>query len=373
MAEITSFADLIRQSSFLGAGGKPEGQRDIDKANQIFGTIKKGGDDYLASSTQTLPIIKNLLEAKAAKLKIGDSEYAQSPEQRDLANRFTESQIQKNMRGENGKKFINESDYRARVAKGEVLSPNEYQIVQDPTAGEKPKTYISESDWRRRSASGEQLSARDFQIVPDPLVTEQAGTINPAQAGTYTLAQESMQNIANASKVLFPDGTPQSFQRGTATSSNIPGSALPVIGNLIPNASPFNKDAQNVNRWIGNALTARQLIQTGVTARPDETQALVRRFMAGVASNPEAAMSALKELSGFYEDYNTVLTTRKPLPPRPMTNLDAILNGNVTAGTSGVETNDDVPVGTIQKGEGNLDYRYIGGGRYNQSNWVRVQ
>ena len=318
---MADLADLIQKLSYYQAGGNDPGQSTLEKVDKGLGIVDNTIADVLA-------IKKANLSNKATQLDISGKEYEQSPEIKDLGQRKTESEIFKNYRGDRkeNRKFITESDFRKRFEAGEVLSPDEYQIVQDPVANEKDRIYISESEWRKRTANGEQISARNYQIVPDTVPTELAGTIPPDKAGVYTLSVESIKNIGNAVKTLFPDGTANSFKRDIAIKSNIPGSDLPIVGGLIPNAAPFSKEGQNVNRWIGNALSGRQLIQTGVAARPDETQALVRRFMAGAVSNPESAKQAFEELSGFYTDYNTVLTTRKPVPPRPTPVLDALLS-----------------------------------------------
>jgi len=146
--------------------------------------------------------------------------------------------------------------------------------------------------------------------ISEQRAKDKSGQVPAAQIGHYTLAQESMRNIDDVKKILFPKGTPESFNRGAAVKSNIPGSNLPIIGNVIPDVMPWSKEGQDIYRQIGEALAAKQLIKTGVAARPDETRAMTKRFMAGIESNPESAFSALNELGEFYQNYISNLKTK---------------------------------------------------------------
>ncbi len=130
--------------------------------------------------------------------------------------------------------------------------------------------------------------------------------IPAAEIGKVSLAQESIKNIEDIKKILFPDGTPKSFQRNTATWSNIPGATAPVIGAVIPERG-VKANEQDVYRKMGAALSGRQLIQTGVAARPEETAKLVGQFSPGLFSNSTSALRGLNELQDFYRSYlNTV-------------------------------------------------------------------
>src|SRR3990167_255228 len=104
------------------------------------------------------------------------------------------------------------------------------------------------------------------------------GQVAGAQTGIYTLAQEALRNVGDVRKVLFPKGTPESFNRMAAIKSNVPGSDIPLIGRAIPDVAPFSQEGQDVYRQIGEALAAKQLIKTGVAARIDETRSMAKRF-----------------------------------------------------------------------------------------------
>jgi len=113
-------------------------------------------------------------------------------------------------------------------------------------------------------------------------------------AGRVTLAKESLGNIKDIRSILFPDGTPKSFKRGVAFGSNLPGPGK---------ALPLAKDSQTVNRKMGASLAGRQLIQTGMAARPEETAKLVAQFAPNAFSNSTSAWDALNELETFYNSY----------------------------------------------------------------------
>lgn len=143
-------------------------------------------------------------------------------------------------------------------------------------------------------------------VIEQQKQEELAKGIPPAQAGLDTLAEESIKNIGDIKKTLFPSGTTESFRRKTAGKSNIPMSWLP----LMPQVAPFSEDAQNIYRKMGVALSGRQLIQTGVAARPEETQRLIQQFAPNLFSNPKSALKGLNELEDFYKNYRQTLRTK---------------------------------------------------------------
>lgn len=143
--------------------------------------------------------------------------------------------------------------------------------------------------------------------------------------GKISLAQESIKNINDIEKILFPDGTDESFDRGIAARGNMPGLVLPFFGKVTPrvaadnpldNNQTENKRAelgQTFGRKIGSSLAARSLIQTGVASRPEEIQALYQQYAPNFFSSPKSAREGLKELRKFYEDYLTNALPEKRL------------------------------------------------------------
>lgn len=142
-----------------------------------------------------------------------------------------------------------------------------------------------------------------------------------ADSGKLALAKEGLQNIEDIKEMLYPDGTGASFDRGAAFASNIPGVDLPVLGRVTPRSLPFNSKAQNLARKMGTALSARQIIQTGVAARPDEIARLFDEFAPRLSSGGQSSLDALNQLQDFYRDYikttapgriNTTVKSNKP-------------------------------------------------------------
>lgn len=78
---MADLADLIRQLSFYQSGGRPEGQRDIDKINALFGNIKGIADSHRS-------IIADSLAAKKAQLENQKIEREGTP----LTDRFQKVQ-----------------------------------------------------------------------------------------------------------------------------------------------------------------------------------------------------------------------------------------------------------------------------------------
>lgn len=117
--------------------------------------------------------------------------------------------------------------------------------------------------------------------------------VTSADAGREALAKEGIKNILKMRKELYPDGTPKSFQRSEAFKSRA------AKGKAFPNST----EGQRLYRLGSTAISGRQLISTGVAARPDETKALTDAFIADAFSNPEAHFEGLQQLEDFYKDY----------------------------------------------------------------------
>lgn len=167
------------------------------------------------------------------------------------------------------------------------------------------------------AGSGDALVPSQFNALGvatgymNPVAEKQKEIIKgPAEAavGKIALANESIKNIDDIKKALFPDGTPKSFDRNAAFQGNTPHPKLPFVGDVGPQFIPTEK-GQDIFRKMGASLSARQLIQTGVAARPEETEKLVSQFAPNAFSNPESAFKGLNELQNFYKDY---LNTAQP-------------------------------------------------------------
>lgn len=171
------------------------------------------------------------------------------------------------------------------------FSANDYEMVATEfSASGRPKGFKKELT---REAESRQ---KEEELKQKEIIQGVSGDIG----GRLTLAKESIKNIDDIRKILFPGGTPESFKRTTAFASNLPLGALPIF----PQRT-WGKAEQDVFRKMGVALSGRQLIQTGVAARPEETSRLIAQFAPSVGSNPDAAWNALNELEDFYKSYIT--------------------------------------------------------------------
>lgn len=135
------------------------------------------------------------------------------------------------------------------------------------------------------------------------------------KTGLYNLSKESIGNIENIKDVLFPnkdaknfDERAKSFDRGAAFQSNTPNLKLPFNVQVGPDFISTEK-GQDVYRWASTAVSAKQLIQTGVAARPDETKKLVQAFIPGAVSSSRSSLKGLNELQNFYVSFNHDLKT----------------------------------------------------------------
>ena len=143
------------------------------------------------------------------------------------------------------------------------------------------------------------------ELISEADIKRQAQGIPQSEIGKVALAKESIKNIADVKKILFPTGKPSSYRRDIATGSNIPLNQLPGI----PSNLGF-QNTQDIFRKMSAALSGRQLIQTGVAARPEETLKLVRQFAPSGLMASKSALEGLNELEAFYSDYLNTVSTR---------------------------------------------------------------
>ena len=231
-----------------------------------------------------------------------------------LYNKKQEGDLQRSLQLERGKKQIDTE------AQTELLGK---LGVGGSSSGFMPESYkVGDVTYKNPEYSGRISESRNQAFVNRKKMMG-AG----AESGRIALAKESIKNIGDIRKILFPDGTPESFKRGVAAESNIFGG--------------FSQPAQDVFRKAGASVSGRQLIQTGVAARPEETELLRKQFISNFKSNPAAAMSALKELEDFYTDY---LNTADP---------SALFRGDGGSepGISGMETDRDQIEEALMSGE----------------------
>lgn len=161
----------------------------------------------------------------------------------------------------------------------------------------------------------EEQSQKNAVKVEEVQSQELAKGSPASESGKVALANESIKNIGDIKRILFPTGKANSFKRTTAFASNLPGGSWPMLP-----SRGWGKAEQDVFRKMGASLAGRQLIQTGVAARPEETQKLISEFAPSLGSNPEAALAGLNELEVFYKDYLNTLKTRGTSNTEPSQN-----------------------------------------------------
>jgi len=130
--------------------------------------------------------------------------------------------------------------------------------------------------------------------------------------GRTTMAKEALVEIDKAMKDLFPNGR-GSLDRPVAFGSNMPFVQVPFTNMTTPQVMPdlpvskvedgLAEKSQNTFRRVGTSLAGRQLIQTGVSSRPEETARLVAQFAPNVFSNPNAAYDGLVQARDFYTKF----------------------------------------------------------------------
>ena len=321
---LSDLLDIVKQRAYYDAGG---GRKDLsDSLSSILESAGTGFTKYADGRNKNIESMllqeKNRRDEKAAQI----AEEQAGREKEKFAQEYAlPKPLPQGVEGpqeepvslyQKGK--IQDIDYKAsETEKNRRVTPEKRGIIR--IINKKDGRVIREIQGSPGSTDSQVLVGEDGDGSGKP-----KRAIPADKAGLYTLAQESIQGVSKAFNTLFPKGTAESFSRGTAVKSNIPGSGIPILGRVIPDTMPFSKEGQDVNRWIGNALAGRQLIQTGVAARPDETASLVRRFMANVGSDPEAAKAALEELSNFYNVYTDVLTTGEVVPYPSTPTLDKL-------------------------------------------------
>lgn len=223
--------------------------------------------------------------------------------------------------------FINPSkviDTTAKDESGNVVGVNQNDFYMKPSFGPSGPSFSMEQT----------PQAHLSQKVKETEAVEQAKGLPSSEMGKVTLAQESIKNITDVINTLFPDGTPGSFNREFAFKSNLPMNRFPILGAFVPPSWPGHQQGQEIYRKMGASLSGRQLIQTGVAARPEETAKLVEQFAPNKFSNPKASLEGLLELRNFYIDYLKNLGSRGTklgnvsskisLPPKIKTTSQAV-------------------------------------------------
>lgn len=119
-----------------------------------------------------------------------------------------------------------------------------------------------------------------------------------AESGKIAFIKTALkEGIPGARNILFPTGDTKSFNRTAATASTIWGGG----------PMPLNKDAQNLYRQLGSALSARRYMLTGQAANQQEIKEAVNQFMSQWGSDPDALAQGISQIENEFNEYlNTI-------------------------------------------------------------------
>lgn len=175
----------------------------------------------------------------------------------------------------------------------------------------KEKDLINNPGGRRRTLTPEDLADRRKMLG-----------MPPDAAGRLESSLEGVRALRHMKKLLFPDGTPESFQRQIAMKKN-------VFGGL-----PNDYESRTLYRRAGQAIAGKLLVQSGVSTRPDEYEKIGRQMVASAFSNPREAFEALNEGENFYTgfvndvDPSKLFHSDEEMNPEPYKNTLQKTTGN---------------------------------------------
>ena len=114
-------------------------------------------------------------------------------------------------------------------------------------------------------------------------------------AGRLSSATEAIRALNDMKRILYPGGTPESFNLPAAFYSR------PTVftkGRPIP-----TYEGQTLSRRGGQAAAGKLLVQSGVQTRESEYQRLGEQLVANALTNPKAGFQALDEGIRFYSEF----------------------------------------------------------------------
>lgn len=138
----------------------------------------------------------------------------------------------------------------------------------------------------------EALAAKDQIEINKKVQEKKSAGIAMETGGKVVMATQAIKDLQDARKMLFPDGTINSYDRKLAGKSNIP-----LVG-----AWPNDAKSQMLYSRMQNAVAAKLRIETGAQANPSEVKNIMNRFGISLVTAPEAAMDFLNRLEGFMSD-----------------------------------------------------------------------
>lgn len=132
-----------------------------------------------------------------------------------------------------------------------------------------------------KAASAKELLQEKAQLFPP-----QPKNLSGDTAGRLSLASQGQGQAATAKRLLFPSGTPESFNRGLVARMHSPF-GIGMIG---------NQESQSLEFNLKRALDAQLRSETGAAVSPGELDRLTKEFIANAVANPRAAFERITSL-----------------------------------------------------------------------------
>lgn len=169
----------------------------------------------------------------------------------------------------------------------QVIQPDTGVYSWNPTSGQLEKqASVPKGSIVRNTTTEEDIQSKKQ--------AEKGVTGAGAESGKMAFIKTALRDtLPKAKSILFPDGTPASFNRGTAAKSTLWGGG-PV---------PFDKDAQNLYRTLGSAVAARRYMITGQATNQGEQRELFKQFMADWGSTPESIQEGIQQMENEFAEY----------------------------------------------------------------------
>ena len=157
------------------------------------------------------------------------------------------------------------------------------------------KSMLRKDDIEDRFANAKELmEERNKGIVEREIEKKTRMGMQPDAAGRLQSSLEGIRASRNMRDILFPDGTPDSFQRQTAYKKSPFPFSKPI---------PNSEEARNLYRRAGQAIAGKLLVQSGVQTRESEYERLGEQHIANVFSHPNEGFDAINELEDFYSGF----------------------------------------------------------------------
>lgn len=337
MANVNALSDLIRQQAFYNAGGQEVDS--LDKFNKVLDTANKGITGYQDARKSHDDIIMNVLKKKQAELGIGETQYQQAPEQRDLGRRDTEAGI--------GLKEAQAKYYGAGARGGsrKYINPitREWSDIPQPgyieVSANTAATIASQPTKEAATADRqEELQKRGAEISE--------AKENRAKYKDEFNKMEQLENSVVSAKDLLSKVTPGIVGRGE--------SLVAKSGYMFPEAATYDGNINALAVDVYRAMTG----DTRLSDQDAASRALPLLPKIGEDSNQQAAK---------WKVVDEKIAFRKQQLERGIQEVPWETKSSTAPSVQTPATVSPPKVGEIKKG-----YAFKGGNPTDQKNWIKV-